>query len=67
MLLKLLLLALVALAFLGGGRRVLGLAQTLKRAPGQFNEAKARAEDPVPFAKPVQGEVLEPPSRRAEP
>lgn len=65
MLLKVLLLALVALVFLGGGRRALGLAQTLRRAPRQFKEGEARAADPVPFAKPVRGEVL-PPDGRAD-
>lgn len=65
MLLKLLLLALLALVVLGGGRRVLGLAQSLKRAPSLFKDGKARAEDPVPFAKPVRGEVVSP-DRRAD-
>ena len=55
MLLKVLLLVLVALVALGGGRRVLGLAQSLKRAPREFQDGKGRAEDPAAFAKEVRG------------
>lgn len=57
MLLKLLLIGLLLVVVLGGGRRVFGLVQGLKRAPSQFKEGKARAEDPVPFAKEVNGRV----------
>jgi hypothetical protein len=63
MLLKLLLLALLGLVVFGGGRRVLGLAQSLKRVPEQLKEGTARAEDPVPFAKEVRGVVREPDAR----
>ncbi len=62
MLLKILLLALLALVVFGGGRRALGLAQGLKRAPRQFKESRARAEDPVPFAKEVRGKTRDRPS-----
>lgn len=66
MLLKLLVLVLLGLVVFGGGRRVLGLASSLKRLPRELKEGEARAEDPVPFAKPVRGEVRDP-QRRADP
>lgn len=55
MLLKILLVALVVLVAFGGKRRLFDLGQAVLSVPARFREGKARAEDPVLFAREVKG------------
>lgn len=57
MLWKILLLVLVGVVAFGGKRRLLGVVQSARAFPGSFREGKAKAEDPVPFAREVEGSV----------
>jgi hypothetical protein len=48
---------LISLLFGGGAARLKALLSTSKRLKDDFDDGKARAQDPVGHARPVEGQV----------
>jgi hypothetical protein len=59
MLKYLLVVALIALLFGGGGARLRALLGASKRLKKDFDDGRDRAADPVGHARPIEGRVVE--------